>query len=137
MITKLPFTQIHSGGEDMVDRVKIQPVAPYEMQHKINELVCATNEIQKQIDCINCAMLDLATPDGENKALNALLKNKEKKALEIAINILKEIDKTRSVCNHNLFATDKELPSGNCFCWTTPDEIHNAIEQINAIIKGE
>lgn len=138
MIAKLPFTQIHSGGEDMVDRVEIKPVAPYEMQHKINELVCATNEIQKQLDCINCAMLDLATPDGENKALNVLLKNKEKKALEIAINILKEIDKTRCGIDVKLYATNhKSLNAGNVFCWTTPDEIHNAIEQINAIIKGE
>lgn len=106
--------------------------------NKINELVCATNEIQKQLDCINCAMLDLATPDGENKALNTLLKNKEKKALEIAINILKEIDKTRCGIDVKLYATNhKSLNAGNVFCWTTPDEIHNAIEQINAIIKGE
>lgn len=47
MIEKLPFAQIHSGGEDMVDRVKLQPVDAYEMQHKINELVDVVNELQK------------------------------------------------------------------------------------------
>lgn len=48
MIEKLPFAQIHTGGEDMVDRVEIQPVAPYEMQHKINELCDIINTIQKE-----------------------------------------------------------------------------------------
>ena len=47
MIEKLPFTEIHTGSEDMVDRVELRPVAPYEMQHKINELVDAVNELQK------------------------------------------------------------------------------------------
>lgn len=40
--------------------------------NKINELVCAVNEIQRELETINCAMLDLATPSGENKALKAL-----------------------------------------------------------------
>ena len=45
MIEKLPFTEIHTGGKDMVDLVEFRPVAPYEMQHKINELCDAVNEI--------------------------------------------------------------------------------------------
>ena len=38
----------------------------------INELVDAVNEQQKQIDKMSCAILDLATPDGENKALKSI-----------------------------------------------------------------
>ena len=72
MIEKLPFTEIHTGGEDMVDLVEFRPVAPYEMQHKINELCDVVNEQQKQIDKMSCAILDLATPNGENKALESI-----------------------------------------------------------------
>ena len=36
---------------------------------KINELCDVVNEQQKQIDKMSCAILDLATPNGENKAL--------------------------------------------------------------------
>jgi len=54
------------------------------------------------------------------------------KALEIAVDMLKEIDKTRSVANHKIGRQDKTLNSGIVFCWTTPDEIHNALEQITA-----
>lgn len=39
---------------------------------KINELVDAVNESQKQIDKMSCAILDLATPNGENKALKSI-----------------------------------------------------------------
>ena len=48
MIEKLPFTEIHTGGEDMVDRVESRPVATYEMQHKINEVIDVVNAIQKE-----------------------------------------------------------------------------------------
>lgn len=72
MIEKLPFAEIHSGGEDMVDRVEFKPVSSCETQHKINELVDAVNELQKQIDKMSCAILDLATPNGENKALESI-----------------------------------------------------------------
>lgn len=40
--------------------------------NKINELVDAVNEQQKQIDKMSCAILDLATPNGENKALESI-----------------------------------------------------------------
>lgn len=39
---------------------------------KINELVDAVNELQKQIDKVSFAILDLATPNGENKALESI-----------------------------------------------------------------
>lgn len=42
------------------------------LAHKINELVDIVNELQKQIDKMSCAILDLATPNGENKALESI-----------------------------------------------------------------
>ena len=42
------------------------------LQKKINELVDAVNELQKHTDRLSCAILDLATPDGENKALKSI-----------------------------------------------------------------
>ena len=56
-----------------------------------------------------------------------------RKALEIAVDALKDIDKTRSVANHKIGTQDKTLNSGIVFCWTTPDEVHNALEQITAL----
>lgn len=53
------------------------------------------------------------------------------KALDVAVDILKEIDETRCAVDANLYAVNhKLLNAGNVFCWTTPDEIHNALEQI-------
>lgn len=40
--------------------------------NKINELCDVVNEQQKQIDKMSCAILDLATPNGENKALESI-----------------------------------------------------------------
>lgn len=55
-----------------------------------------------------------------------------RKALDFAVDALKTIDNTRSVVKEKLYASDgKSLNSGNVFCWTTPDEIHNTLEQIN------
>ena len=59
-----------------------------------------------------------------------------RKALDVAVDTLKEIDKTRSVANHKIGTLDKTLNSGIAFCWTTPDEIHNTLKQINEITKG-
>ena len=56
-----------------------------------------------------------------------------RKALDVAVNMLKDIDETRSVANHKIGTQDKTLNSGIIFCWTTPDEIHNALEQITAL----
>lgn len=56
-----------------------------------------------------------------------------RKALDVAVDALKEIDKTRSVANHKIGTQDKTLNSGIVFCWTTPDEVHNALEQITAL----
>ena len=107
---------------------------PEPVFNTINELVCAVNEMQREIETINCAMLDLATPDGDNSALKALSKNQTQNALDIAINILKQIDNTRSVATQIIATRDRTLTPGNVFCWTTPDEIHNALEQINRIL---
>ena len=56
-----------------------------------------------------------------------------RKALDVAVDALREIDKTRSVANHKIGTQDKTLNSGIVFCWATPDEIHNALEQITAL----
>ena len=60
-----------------------------------------------------------------------------RKALDVAVDALKRIDETRSVANHKIGTQDKTLNSGVVFCWTTPDEIHNALEQITAEQKEE
>jgi hypothetical protein len=59
--------------------------------------------------------------------------DRTRKALEITVDALKRIDETRSVANHKIGTHDKTLNSGIVFCWTTPDEIHNALEQIKAL----
>lgn len=65
-----------------------------------------------------------------NKALwQALIDTKEK--LDIAVGFVKKIDGTRSCVKQDLYAHNKSLNSGIVFCWTTPDEIHNTLEQIN------
>ena len=58
-----------------------------------------------------------------------------RKALDVAVDAIKRIDKTRSVANHKIGTQDKTLNSGIVFCWTTPDEIHNALEQITVLDK--
>lgn len=58
------------------------------------------------------------------------------KALEIAVDMLKEIDKTRSVANHKIGTPDKTLNAGIMFCWATPDQIHNALTEITALMQG-
>lgn len=58
------------------------------------------------------------------------------KALDVAVDKLRDIDKTRSVANHKIGTQDKTLNSGIVFCWTTPDEIHNTLEQITELTKG-
>lgn len=54
-----------------------------------------------------------------------------KKKLDIAIGFIKEIDGIRSCVKQDLYAHNKSLNSGIVFCWTTPDETHNVLEQIN------
>lgn len=58
------------------------------------------------------------------------------KALDVAVDKLRDIDKTRSVANHKIGTQDKTLNSGIVFCWATPDEIHNTLEQITELTKG-
>lgn len=68
MIEKLPFTEIHSGGEDMVDRVEFRPVSSYEMQHKINELVDAVNDLKTKVEIVEECIHPTAKtePDGDD-----------------------------------------------------------------------
>lgn len=67
--------------------------------------------------------------------VDELIKENERtrKALDVAVDVLKGIDKTRSVANHKIGTQDKILNSGNVFCWTTPDEIYNALKEITAL----
>lgn len=54
----------------MIEKITNQnQIARHKLAEKINELIEAVNEHQKQIDKVSCAILDLATPNGENKAL--------------------------------------------------------------------
>jgi hypothetical protein len=69
---------------------------------------------------------------GEIKRLQDELE-RTRKALDVAVDALKNIDKTRSVANHKIGTHDKTLNSGIVFCWATPDDIHNALEQITAL----
>ena len=70
---------------------------------------------------------------GEIKRLQDEL-DRTRKALGVAVDALKDIDDTRNVVKENLYASyGKSLNSGIVFCWTTPDEIHNALEQITAL----
>lgn len=46
--------------------------AKLELANKINELVDGVNELQKHIDGLFCAILDLTNPDGENKVLKSI-----------------------------------------------------------------
>lgn len=45
-IEKLKIHETSSGGNDMVLRIQKTPATPYEMHHKINELVEAVNELK-------------------------------------------------------------------------------------------
>lgn len=125
MIEKLPFTEIHSGGEDMVDRVEFKPVQSYEMQHKINELVDAVNEL-----CSKNVHID--TEVRSQHVIDEL--DRTRKALDKAVSALKRIDETRSGIKEKLHATNgRTLNAGNGFCWATIDDIHNTLEQITAL----
>lgn len=68
---------------------------------------------------------------GDKKLFDEIIRTR--KALDVAVNMLKDIDETRSVANHKIGTQDKTLNSGIVFCWTTPDEVHNALEQITAL----
>lgn len=71
MIEKLPFEITKGEYEGKSFDIKA-PTSQYDMQEKINELCDVVNEQQKQIDQVSCAILDLATPNGENKALESI-----------------------------------------------------------------
>lgn len=61
-----------------------------------------------------------------------------RKALDVAVDALKEIDETRSYSKEPLQAINNRiLNAGVCFCWTLPDNIHRALWKINNIDKGE
>ena len=47
-------------------------ISEIEQVEAFNALVDIVNELQKQIDKVSCAILDLATPNGENKTLKSI-----------------------------------------------------------------
>ena len=134
MIEKI---HIKNGGvEDLLNCIK-----------KINEIIELLNAIVVDVDGIKC--VDGSKAPAENVLTKSLRMDKEfaeaecvrlqnelertRKALDVAVDALKDIDNTRSVANHKIGTQDKTLSSGIVFCWTTPDEIHNALEQITAL----
>lgn len=73
MIEKLPFTEIHTGGENMVDLVEYRPVAPYEMQHKINELIDTVNRLEESVQgVVNNSITDGGRIQSLQEQINAL-----------------------------------------------------------------
>ena len=98
-------------------------------QQELKDQWVGQNVAHEYFDCPKCKM------NGNPKLWQELIRTR--KALEIAVDMLKEIDKTRSVANHKIGTQDKTLNPGNVFCWTTPDEIHNALEQITALEQKE
>ena len=88
-------------------------------------------DLKGECGCINEQCQKSVFMFGSEELWQELIRTR--KALEIAVDALREIDKTRSVANHKIGTQDKTLNSGIVFCWTTPDEIHNALEQITAL----
>jgi len=130
------------------------------LTHKINQLVDAVNALikennthEKQIDELQMKLEPEKCEPAENAYTKTCRMDKEfaegecvrlqnelertRWALDVAVNMLKEIDKTRCGVDVKLYAVNhKSLNAGNVFCWTTPDEIHNTIDQITTLTKG-
>jgi len=125
----------------MIEKLKNIPIdmngEPSAVWLKINELVDAVNEMQNRSSntLIKTMRMDKEFAEGECVRLQNELE-RTRWALDVAVNMLKDIDKTRSVANHKIGTQDKTLNSGIVFCWTTPDEIHNTIDQITTLTKG-
>lgn len=59
-----------------------------------------------------------------------------RKALEITVDVVKEIDETRSYSKEPLQAINNRiLNAGICFCWTLPDNIHRALWKIKTALE--
>lgn len=125
MIEKLPEIQIHSCAK---------------INEKLNEVIDWVNDVSalrvtdKQVtaNLPNIDLGELAFLSKENTELKDEIE-RTRKALDVAVDKLKQIDKTRSGVKENLHATNgRTLNAGNIFCWTTPDDIHNTLEQITA-----
>lgn len=130
MIDKLPEIQIHSCAK---------------INEKLNEVIDWINDVSalrvtdKQVtaNLPNIDAGELAFLSKENSDLQDELE-RTRKALETAVDMLKRIDETRSGVKENLHATNgRTLNEGNGFCWTTPDDIYNALEQITAEQKDK
>ena len=113
-----------------------------EQVEAFNALVDAVNELQKQIDNVSFAILDLATPDGKNKALKSIqadpyteqrkwigklcwFYNIENKSL----GILEKIDKS--------YAEDGEVQPYLDDTWTHYTRCEPVKPDDNIIFKGE
>ena len=83
MIERIPDQISVQTGEWRGTTFDIIPKETFAMAcRKINQLVDAVNEQQKQIDKMSFAILDLATPNGENKALESIKLDRTRKALD-------------------------------------------------------
>lgn len=69
-------------GKIMIKKLEPLQGLDHSWLNKINELCDAVNEQQKQIDKMSFAILDLATPNGENKALESIKLDRTRKALD-------------------------------------------------------
>lgn len=91
-----------------------------------------------EIGCLNAKCKKSTFLIGTKELWQELIRTKKqlvtkRNQLEIAVDELKRIDETRSGVKENLHATNgRTLNAGNGFCWTTIDDIHNALEQITA-----
>lgn len=84
-----------------------------------------------EVWCCDNKKCKLQTIGGDIELWQELIRTR--KALDVAVGMLKDIDKTRSVANHKIGTQDKTLNAGIMFCWATPDQIHNALTEIKAL----
>lgn len=106
----------------------------------MSELKCpfCNQELREDIgydgdySCPNCSEPYFGSPELWQELIRT------RKALDVAVDVLKEIDETRSYSKEPLQAINNRiLNAGICFCWTLPDNIHRALWKINNIDKGE
>ena len=154
MIEKLPFTEIHTGREDMVDLVEYRPVAPYEMQHKINELVDIINALveennihERQIDklqmkaedrMIGCTTLDIPKSYKQKTDLADKYGHDLAEAIEDCGDLFKPVHKAVEFANiklqHKLEVAIDALDcivNGNCHMRNTAKRALDQIKRID------
>lgn len=102
----------------------------------LKALAQAKQDLEQSEKCCSAWETQALDYKAENIALSGELE-RTRKALDVAVNMLKRIDETRSGVKENLHATNgRTLNAGNGFCWATIDDIHNALDKITALTKG-